>query len=346
MCLMAFALHPSPTLGLLLAANRDESLARPTQALHAWHTAAGTPVWAGRDLLEGGTWLGTTPSGRMGLLTNVRDPAPTPAPRSRGELVTHWLDTARTTPHTPAAQAAANWVAWLGPRALDYGGFNLVLGDVAQGRWWWLNNRPDRVWPTLPAAVQALTTRPHPHLLVAELPPGVYGLSNAGLNTPWPKTWALTQALQAELNATPQAALPQAQPTASPPLPGDGATSAQPPTQRAGPWHASHRHPSHLHTDSPLAPSPLWRTLADRTLTPDDQLPHTGVPTEWERALSAIWVDMPTAGYGTRSSLLMQVQRPDPTAPDWQVHMLERTWRPADAAGWAQAQWAFPGQPD
>jgi uncharacterized protein with NRDE domain len=344
MCLMAFALHPHPALGLLLASNRDEFLDRPTQPLHQWHTASGTPVWAGRDVREGGTWLGCTPGGRIGMLTNVRDPdsvaqastghqpppiAAAAALRSRGELVTRWLDTHAAEPNP--ALAAEQLLAWLGPRALDYGGFNLVLGDLAQGCWLWLNNRPQRVLPTMPEALRALTTQPYPHLVAAWLPPGVYGLSNAGLGTPWPKTrtltHALTQALQSDLDAL-----------------------------AAG------------HPPLPLAHSPLWHTLANTEQAPDHELPHTGVPRAWEQALSAIWVDMPPtaadsetqatapnaapSGYGTRSSLLMRLQRPGWSAAttrsslvgvshpsDWQAQMLERTWRPAPTEGWVSAEW-------
>lgn len=307
MCLMAFALHTRPTLGLVLAANRDESLDRPTLPLHQWHTPVGTAVWAGRDVREGGTWLGSTPGGRVGLLTNVRDPAsvaghtaqPPVFPRSRGELVTHWLDTSTHEPD--ARRAARQFTQWLQPRADDYGGFNLVLGDVAQGHWVWLNNRPGTVWPSLPLQWQRAVHQRHANLLEATLPPGVYGLSNAGLDTTWPKTVALRQALQQHLADAP-----------------DGVPAP------------------------PAADSALWKALANPQVYPDDQLPHTGVPWAWERALSAAWVDMPgrTAAYGTRSSLLMQFHQ---DAGQWHAHLLERTWRPAEQAGWASAQWHWGG---
>jgi uncharacterized protein with NRDE domain len=325
MCLMAFALHPHPRVGLLLAANRDEALSRPTQALHLWHTAAGTPVWAGRDVREGGTWIGSTPSGRIGLLTNVRGPEGAGAvyPRSRGELVTRWLDTCQSEPD--ARSASARFIAWLGPQALAYGGFNLILGDVSQGHWLWLNNRPELVSAGLPAALQASTHQPHPHLLVAAVAPGVHGLSNAGLNTPWPKTVALTQAMER--------ALAQSLPTSA---------ASGLPTSTISPQVNSS---IDLLLPELTTDAALWAALADQQVYADHRLPHTGVPWAWERALSATWVDMAMPGdhYGTRSSLLMQVQRgPAPTDP-WQAQMLEHTWRPADTAGWVQAQWSLDG---
>jgi len=292
MCLMAFALHAHPTVGFLLAANRDEALDRPTAPLHRWHTPAGTPVLAGRDLQEGGTWLGCTPGGRVALLTNVREAPPFARwPRSRGELATRWLDTALRT--TDARQASADFIAELGPQALAYSGFNLVLGDVVQGHWVWLNNRPDVVAHDLPDTLQPQLWRPHPALLAATLLPGVYGLSNAGLDTPWPKTQALKRALVQAI-ARPE--------------------------------------PDHRM---------LWDALSDRRPTPDAELPRTGVPTDWERALSAVWVDMPghagPLGYGTRSSVVMQVRH----SPSWQVEMTEHTWRPPAHAGRVCETWSI-----
>ena len=73
MCLMAFSLPARPADGWLLAANRDEALDRPTAALHRWRTPQGTTVVAGRDLRDGGTWIGSTPGGRVAMLTNVRE---------------------------------------------------------------------------------------------------------------------------------------------------------------------------------------------------------------------------------------------------------------------------------
>ena len=316
MCLIAFALPAEPAQGWLLAANRDEALDRPTAPLHRWLTPQGTPVMAGRDLRDGGTWIGCTPAGRVAMLTNVREPASvvasplpaTPALRSRGELPTRWLDTQTRLPD--ARLAAAQFVAELVPQAQAYGGFNLVLGDIAQGHWLWINNRPELVMAGLPAHIRTLADPLHTGLVVAQLVPGAYGLSNAGLDTPWPKTLALRSALSDAL------------------------------TSNKHPLDACH---------------PLWPVLADPTTWPDADLPHTGVPLEWERALSAIWVDRPTAsgGYGTRSSLLMQASwtrstdgQGHPPGFGWQMEMLERTWRPAAQAGWVREAWRLTSGPN
>lgn len=179
MCLIAFAMGADPACPLLIAANRDEFFDRPTAALHRWTLPEGTDVLAGRDLRDGGTWLGVNAGGRVAMLTNVRSAQPVPGTRSRGELVTRWL------------QGHLDWdalQAGIDPHA--YGGFNLVVGDFHQNFWGCLSNRhPDR---------------PHEEhgegLHGRRLAPGIHGLSNAALDTPWPKTERLKRAVGLSLD--------------------------------------------------------------------------------------------------------------------------------------------------
>ena len=273
MCLIALAIQPTPDLALLLAGNRDEALDRPTLPLHSWTTPNGTPVVGGRDQRDGGTWLAATGpdarQARVAMLTNVRQGRDTTRwPRSRGELPLLWLD-------------GMAWPELIGQLdASAYGPFNLVVGDLNTHQWHWLTNRNGQhhtVWHTQP------------------LQPGVYGLSNAALNTPWPKTVALRNALQTAMTESPD-----------------------------------------------QVDDPLWACLANPHVWPDDQLPHTQVPLDWERALSAIWVDHPatgtaTAGYGTRTSALLSVSRHS-QGLDWAFQ--ERTWRPAAQAGLRVQRWS------
>lgn len=170
MCLVAFAINSSARWPLVIAANRDEFWERPTLPLGRWHSAAGQEIIAGRDLRGGGTWLGISPGGRVAFLTNVREAQPAAAPRSRGELVTRWLE---------SSADAGEFALALEQEGAAYGGFNLVLGDFQTSAWSWLSNRHGGA-STL-------------HL--QGLAPGVYGLSNAALNTPWPKTTALRRVL-------------------------------------------------------------------------------------------------------------------------------------------------------
>ena len=91
MCLIAFAINASSRWPLVIAANRDEYIERPTTPLTRWKTSSGETIISGRDLRAGGAWFGVTPGGRIAFLTNVREADALPAPRSRGELVTQWL---------------------------------------------------------------------------------------------------------------------------------------------------------------------------------------------------------------------------------------------------------------
>ena len=158
MCLLIFAFQKHPRYPLLMAANRDEFHARPTQPAAFW--AQHPQLRAGRDLEAGGTWMGVTRGGRFAAVTNFRDPARTaPAPRSRGDLPVEYL-TGDESPEVFLHRISA--------RDNDYAGYNLLLGDC--GSLWYYSNfleEPERQ-PT-------------------QLQPGVYGLSNALLDTPWPK---------------------------------------------------------------------------------------------------------------------------------------------------------------
>ncbi|MCH7894467.1 MAG: NRDE family protein [Proteobacteria bacterium] len=154
MCLVVLAYAHHPRYRLVLAANRDEFHARPSQSAHWWPDHPG--LLAGRDLEAGGTWLGINRSGRLALVTNFREPgARAPGKRSRGELVRDFL-----TDDRPAAEFAAD----LSAVASDYSGFNLVVFDGRNCLY--LCNRGD---------------------FQQVLQPGIHGLSNHRLNTPWPK---------------------------------------------------------------------------------------------------------------------------------------------------------------
>lgn len=168
MCLAAFALNAHPRFPLVIAANRDEFFSRPAAAMAWW--ADRPDLLAGRDLEAGGTWFGLTRAGRLALLTNVREPGRQLAGApSRGDLVVDWL---------AGRGEAPAFAAGLLP---GYNGFNLVTADLHRGDWHWISNRA-----------------PAPVLLG----PGVHALSNAALDTPWPKTASLKAALAEALAAS------------------------------------------------------------------------------------------------------------------------------------------------
>jgi uncharacterized protein with NRDE domain len=159
MCLLVFAHRAHPDFRLLLAANRDEFHARATLAASFWPDYPA--LLAGKDMVQGGTWMGITRTGRFAAVTNCRNSnAATQPPRSRGELPLGFLT---------GKHRITGYLDWLVEHAEQYAGFNLLLGE-GEDLWYFGNDNSDG--------------RPQPPLL---LPPGVYGLSNAQLDTPWPK---------------------------------------------------------------------------------------------------------------------------------------------------------------
>lgn len=167
MCLIALQWQPGADPCLVVVANRDEWHARPTAGLGYWDDAP--HVLAGRDLQAGGTWMGVTRDGRFAALTNIRETHAAPAAQhSRGLLVADYLRPLKPQ-HTVweyAQQVAA--------KSQRYAGFNLLLSDGQD-----LLHVSNRDAHT-PQAVS----------------PGVHGLSNALLDTAWPKVQAVTRALR------------------------------------------------------------------------------------------------------------------------------------------------------
>lgn len=168
MCLIFVAWRVHPDFPLVVAANRDEYHARRAAPAGFWPDQP--QVLAGRDLEAGGTWLGVTRGGRFAALTNFRNPASHQAGApSRGQLVAGFL---------AGTMGIDTYLDE--PVSGHYNGFNLLLGD---GR---------RL-----VAFNNVSRQRH------ELVPGVYGLSNAFLDTPWPKVGAGKSALSAALGALP-----------------------------------------------------------------------------------------------------------------------------------------------
>lgn len=164
MCLISFQWQPEAENKLILSANRDEFLHRPAQALHPWQDIDG--VYAGKDLSLGGTWLGVHKNGRFAALTNHRDiriQGPE-LPISRGNLVLDFLT---------SDIAPLEYLEILEDKAELYAGYNLLVAD--QQQLGYFSNR----------------SRQAPRLLE----PGLYGLSNALLDSPWPKVKQAKQQL-------------------------------------------------------------------------------------------------------------------------------------------------------
>jgi uncharacterized protein with NRDE domain len=154
MCLILLAFRQRPDYPLILAANRDEFFDRPAAPLHYWKDSP--EILAGRDLKRGGTWLGVNTRGRFAVVSNYRDPTLTQKNGlSRGQLVSG---------HLKRNTQVEEYLSEIHRERHRYDPFNLLLGDPA-GCWHYASTTGDG----------------------RRLGPGIYGLSNAVLDTPWPK---------------------------------------------------------------------------------------------------------------------------------------------------------------
>ena len=238
MCLALIAFGVHSRYRVVIAANRDEYHARPAAPAAWWDEG----FLAGRDLKQGGTWLGIDRRGRYALVTNVREPARHDATApTRGALVPRYL-----VDHGPPSVAVASLVAAGG----RHNGFNLVGGNTSELHWG--SNRAASV---------------------AALAPGVYGVSNHLLDTPWPKVERAKSVLARWCR---------------------GAADDL---------------------------APIFALLHDTTPAPDEMLPATGVPREWERLLSSPFIVSP--GYGTRCTTIVTVSH------DRDVRLVERSFDPS-----------------
>jgi uncharacterized protein with NRDE domain len=297
MCLLMLAWRSHTRYRLVVAANRDEYHARAAAPLAPWPPP--DELIAGRDLRAQGAWLGIDRARRFGVVTNFRELQRTlPGAPSRGDLIPRYLRSSAggrgsSGEHRGDAHAAAFFAA-LRERAHEYSGFNLLLTD-AQTLWYGSN----RATP-----------------FARELPAGVYGLSNELLDTPWPKLQRVRVGFEAWLHA-PGAADPERLfallADRRPTLPREIAPSA---------------------TDEPTASNKMHDFAGAPAAGPSDEMApgcslpaeESGLPREWQRALSAPFVLHPE--YGTRCSTVLLLE------PDGAFQLTERRFDPhGDPAG-------------
>jgi uncharacterized protein with NRDE domain len=170
MCTILFVFQKHPKYPLILAANRDEFYERPTAKADYWKDAP--DVFAGKDLVHGGTWLGTNKSGKFAAVTNYRDPNAPKGKLSRGALVSDFLK---------RDVSIKDYLEEIQKKHKHYSGFNLIVGEIndknqAIG---YYSNREDEI---------------------KVLKPGIYGLSNHLLDTPWQKVVRGKAGLEKVLN--------------------------------------------------------------------------------------------------------------------------------------------------
>jgi uncharacterized protein with NRDE domain len=261
MCLILFAWQTHSEYPLIVAANRDEFYARRTRPASWWGQAVS--LLAGRDEEAGGTWLGINRRGRFAVVTNVRAPNErNPHATSRGLLVLSALQT---------SQPMREWLDDCTSRAHSFNGFNLIVAEpVAVG-----SRGPGAELVYLSNRLDDGPRR---------LSPGIYGLSNAFLDTPWPKVTRGVTAFACQ---------------------------------------AAQR----VNADA------LLRLMADREVAGELELPSTGIPRDWERALSAIQIR--ANGYGTRATTIVTVRR------DGLVSFVERSFDPANPDAQSDRRFEF-----
>jgi len=263
MCLIVFAWHAHPDYPLISVGNRDEFYTRRTRPASWWGQAVS--LLAGQDEEAGGTWFGITRRGRMAALTNVRSPSErNPHAPSRGTLVLSALQ---------SSELPATWLESNSARMGAYNGFNLLLGDVGP-----VANNDTGTEPRL----DYFTNRKGAP--ASTLAPGIYGLSNASLDTPWPKVTRAVTRFACSIASR---------------------------------------------VDLEL----LVRLLENRELARDAELPSTGVPYEWERALSSIQIR--ANGYGTRASTVLTVRN------DGLTTFFERTYDTTDPQRFSDRHYEF-----
>jgi uncharacterized protein with NRDE domain len=235
MCLLVLAWQAHPRYRLVVAANRDEFHARPTAPMARW--PAPEEILAGRDLRANGTWLGLARRRHFGVITNFRElQRPLPDAPSRGALIPRYL--------ANAEGSAAAFLRQLEPEASRYSGFNLLLTD--NDSLWYASNRAQP--------------------FARELPPGVYGLSNQFLDTPWPKLRRVRKGFDDWLAHSYGL--------------GDPANA--------------------------VATGLFNLLDDRVTATADEELPETGITPEWERVLSAPFVLHPDYGTRCSTVLLLE----------------------------------------
>lgn len=153
-----------PKYKLILAANRDEFYNRPTASAKFWEDHP--QILGGRDLKALGTWMSISKTGRFAAVTNYRDPSNIRTDvTSRGEIPTDFLN---------AQSSPEKFIQQLHSHSEDYNGFNVLVSDLTEMGHYSNYERKINI-----------------------LKPGVYGLSNAFLNTPWPKVQLAKQKFNA-----------------------------------------------------------------------------------------------------------------------------------------------------
>jgi len=226
MCLIVFSYKNHPSYKLIVAANRDEFYKRPTRVAQFWKPEDYPHILAGKDLQANGTWMGISKTGKWGALTNFRDPSniKSNAP-TRGTLVLDYLK---------SNISANEYLESLDSSTKHYNGYNLLVGET-DSLFHYSNENHQRT----------------------EITHGIHGVSNALLDTSWPKLdYAKTEL-------------------------------------------------ERITSNKEFDKEELFNILRNSERAPDSELPSTGIPYEWEKAISSVFIK--TENYGTLCSTLLLI---------------------------------------
>jgi len=157
MCVIFFSFQKHPEFPLILLANRDEFYNRPTERAKYWKDFP--QIFAGRDLVGKGTWLGVNSQGKFAAVTNYRQPFAPKGLHSRGNLTANFLK---------SDESAEDYLKEIQKQKDDFSGFNLLVGEInnQKNELFYFSNRGGEI---------------------KKLESGIYGLSNHLLDTPWRK---------------------------------------------------------------------------------------------------------------------------------------------------------------
>lgn len=240
MCILFVAINQHHRYPLIIAANRDEFFKRPTVPSHFW--GAQHQILSGIDQQAGGTWMGINHTGHIAALTNIRDPnSINPLAISRGQLLNHYLQTPTLSYELDLQQSR-----------LEYNGYNLLFGP----------------WHNLKVYNNHLNQ-------ISSLNEGFFGLSNAALDSAWPKINKGLAQLKTYC----------------------------------------------LQENTQINNASLFELLCDSNQASDNELPDTGIPLEWERKLSSIFIK--AEDYGTRSSTILKIDKKQRVS--WSERTFNRT---------------------
>lgn len=274
MCLIVFAYNMHPKYRLIIAANRDEFLNRATARLHKWKNPQG--IIGGRDLQAGGTWMAVDPKARFAALTNVRNPTSLkPNAESRGNLIPSYLLSGKT---------PMEYLKTLQNNSKRYNGFNILVGDKNDILFFSTTDRQ-----------------------IIPIQPGIHGISNHTLNTPWVKVKKIKGAMQHLLKSSQGKSGPME------PSPSMGGEKQFLPDE-------SQR--DIIDSNGARIKKTLFRIMQDREPAQDADLPDTGVGYALEKNLSPVFISMP--GYATRSTSVILMDR------NRHVDFSEITWSAHD----------------